>query len=260
MKNFKTKILSQSSVARGYMEMTFSWPEDCETPSAGQFLTIRVQDQPLPLLRRPFALSAFNEAEHSASIIYQVRGKGTEILCSLREGDPLDILSPLGNSFSRAGEGSVPLLVAGGIGLGPILYHARELDKAGLKPLLVFGCRDKTLIPDLPPLKNGRIQFCTDDGSHGFKGSSVDYLNSLDPEDLGNAVLYSCGPTGMLKACHDFALSKDIPCETAMEEMMACGVGACMGCVVELAEGQEKKYARVCKEGPVFQSRIIKWT
>jgi dihydroorotate dehydrogenase electron transfer subunit len=260
MKNIKSKILSQKSIAQGYMEMTFSWSDDCETPQPGQFLTIKIQEQPIPLLRRPFALSAYNEAEKSASIIYQVRGTGTEILASLKEGDPLDVLSPLGNSFTMPSEENTALLVAGGIGLGPILYFARELDKAGNSPLLVFGCRDKSLIPDLPPLKNGRIQFCTDDGSEGFHGSSVDYLNSLNSSKMENAYLYSCGPTGMLKACHNFAVSKDIPCETAMEEMMACGVGACMGCVVELVEDQEKKFARVCKDGPVFQSRIIKWT
>ncbi|MBF9017084.1 MULTISPECIES: dihydroorotate dehydrogenase electron transfer subunit [unclassified Oceanispirochaeta] len=260
MKNFKSKILSQKSIALGYMEMKFSWPEDCETPKAGQFLTIKIQEQPIPLLRRPFALSAYNQEEKSASIIYQVRGTGTEILSSMKDGETLDVLSPLGNSFTMPKKKETPLLVAGGIGLGPILYFARELDKAGYSPILVFGCRDKSLIPDLPPLKNGRIQFCTDDGSEGFHGSSVDYLNCLDSSELKNAYVYSCGPTGMLKACHNFAVSKNIPSETAMEEMMACGVGACMGCVVELAEGQEKQYARVCKDGPVFQSRIIKWT
>jgi dihydroorotate dehydrogenase electron transfer subunit len=81
----------------------------------------------------------------------------------------------------------------------------------------------------------------------------------MDLMKMPNTKLYACGPTGMLKACHNFAVSHEMPCETAMEEMMACGVGACMGCVVEL-EGKEQKYARVCKDGPVFQSRDIKWT
>lgn len=260
MKNFKSKILHQKSIAQGYMEMTFNWPEDCETPRPGQFLTLKIQEQPIPLLRRPFALSAFDDVRKTASIIYQIRGTGTEMLAARTGGDPLDVLSPLGNSFTFPEKEATPLLVAGGIGLGPILYFARELDKTGHSPVLIFGCRNKSLIPDLPPLKNGRIQFCTDDGSEGFQGTSVDYLNSLPSQEMENAMLYSCGPTGMLKACHNFALAREIPCETAMEEMMACGVGACMGCVVELAENQKKKYARVCKDGPVFQSRIIKWT
>ncbi|QEN08606.1 dihydroorotate dehydrogenase electron transfer subunit [Oceanispirochaeta crateris] len=259
MKNFISKILGQKSIARGYVELELSWPEDCETPKPGQFLTIRIQDQPVPLLRRPFALSSFNLDKRSASIVYQVRGKGTRILESLPAGSSLDILSPLGNSFTNPSKEETAILVAGGIGLGPILYFARELDRAGMNTILVFGCRDKTLIPNLPPLKNGSIQYCTDDGSAGFSGSSVAYLESLSLKELSQPRLYACGPTGMLRACHNFALKADLPCETAMEEMMACGVGACMGCVVEL-EGKEQKYARVCKDGPVFQSRDIKWT
>ncbi len=259
MKNFKSELLGQRSIANGYMEMDFKWPRECGTARPGQFLTIRVHDNPVPLLRRPFALSSLDAAAEKASIIYQVRGTGTRVLESLKPGDPLDILSPLGNSFTPPAEDQTPVLVAGGIGLGPILFFARELDNAGLSPLLIFGCRDSSFIPDLPPLKNGRIQFCTDDGSTGFKGTSVDYLKSLNSSGISSSVLYACGPTGMLKACHNFALSADLPCETAMEEMMACGVGACMGCVVEL-EGKDQKYARVCKDGPVFQSRDIKWT
>ncbi len=260
MKNFKSTILSQRSIAKGYMEMSFLWPEECETPRPGQFLTIRIQKQPVPLLRRPFALSGFNRESRTASIIYQIRGTGTEILSDLSEGSDLDVLSPLGNSFTFPTVGEKPLLIAGGIGLGPILFFARELDQAGQKPVLIFGCRDRSLIPDLAPLKNGRIQFCTDDGSEGFHGTSVDYMNSLESSELEGARIYSCGPAPMLKACHNFAIERELPCETAMEEMMACGVGACMGCVVELAEDQDRQYARVCKDGPVFQSRMIKWT
>ena len=257
MKNFKSQIISQNAIAEGYRELEFTWPSDCETPRPGQFLTIRIQDSAIPLLRRPFALSAFKEG--SASIIYQIRGKGTQRLATLPEGSAIDVLSPLGNGFSMPDQEKNLLLVAGGIGLGPILYLARELDRSGYAPLLVFGCRNKSFIPELPSLKNGRIQFCTDDGSAGFKGTSVDYLKSLDNDRKTASRLYACGPLLMLKACHDFAVSMDMPCETAMEEMMACGVGACMGCAVELTD-PVKKYARVCKDGPVFQSRDLKWT
>jgi len=259
MKNYKSELLGQRAIANGYMEMDLIWQKEWETAKPGQFLTIRVQETPVPLLRRPFALSSLDESAEKASIIYQVRGKGTRVLESLKPGAPLDILSPLGNGFTTPEASHPPLLIAGGIGLGPILFLARELDKANLSPLLVFGCRDKSFIPDLPGLKNGRIQYCTEDGSFGFKGSSVAYLESLKASALSSAVIYACGPTGMLKACHNFAVKNSLPCETAMEEMMACGVGACMGCVVEL-EGKEQKYARVCKDGPVFQSRDIKWT
>lgn len=258
MKNFQGELISQKTIASGYQEMEFTWPRDAAEPKAGQFLTIKIQDVPLPLLRRPFALSGFDGDR--ASIIYQVRGTGTKHLSTLSPGAKLDILSPLGNSFSMPADGERPVLIAGGIGLGPILYFARSLVKAGKEPLFVFGCRTASFIPQMEELGGGTLQFCTDDGSEGFKGTSVDYLASLDQGELENARLYACGPTPMLKGCHDFALSRDLPCETAMEEMMACGVGACMGCVVKLAEGQGRPYARVCKDGPVFQSRMIEWT
>ena len=180
------------------------------------------------------------------------------MMAGLNNESTIEVLSPLGNSFTVPEKGAAPLLVAGGIGLGPILYLARDLDEKGYAPQLVFGCRTKELLPDLPALTNGRIHYCTDDGSAGFKGTAVDFLRSLDWDSLTTPALYSCGPMGMLKACHELAEEKGIFSETAMEQMMACGVGACMGCAIEV-NGPEK-YARVCKEGPVFDSRRIKWT
>ncbi len=258
MKNFTTPIINQTEVAKGYREMTFKWPEELDQPLPGQFLTIKATENPAPLLRRPFALSGFDRTAREASIIYQVRGPATRLLSELADGKKIEILTPLGNSFSLPGKGSTPLLVAGGIGLGPILYFARYLDERGYKPQLFFGCRSREYIPGVPDLINGKIHYCTDDGSEGFKGTSVDLLNSLNWEDFTSPSLYSCGPHGMLKACHDLAEEKMIPSETAMEQMMACGVGACMGCVIEV-NGPEQ-YARVCKEGPVFDSRRVKWS
>ncbi len=258
MKNFTTSILGQNEIALGYREMSFSWPEEAGRPLPGQFLTIKASENPAPLLRRPFALSGFDEKRNLASIIYQVRGPATRLLSELAEGKNIEILSPLGNSFSLPAEGSTPLLVAGGIGLGPILYFARYLDDRGFAPRLIFGCRSKEFIPRLPELSHGKIHFCTDDGSEGFKGTSVEFLKSLNWDDFTKPSLYSCGPHGMLLACHSLAEEREIPSETAMEQMMACGVGACMGCAIEVV-GPEK-YARVCKEGPVFDSRRIKWT
>ena len=258
MKNFTSSIISQTEIAIGYREMIFSWPEELEQPLPGQFLTIKATENPAPLLRRPFALSGFHREKNRASIIYQVRGPATRLLSELANGKTIEVLSPLGNAFSIPREGTTPLLVAGGIGLGPILYFARYLDQKGYAPRLVFGCRSKEYIPRIPALTSGKIHFCTDDGSQGFQGTSVDFLKSMNWEEFRSPTIYSCGPHPMLKACHDLAEEKGIPSETAMEQMMACGVGACMGCAIEVT-GPEK-YARVCKEGPVFDSRRIKWT
>jgi dihydroorotate dehydrogenase electron transfer subunit len=258
MENFSAAVLRQTEIALGYREMVFSWPEDLTPPLAGQFLTVKATENPAPLLRRPFALSDFNKKDRTASIIYQIRGSATRLMAEMAPGKTIEVLSPLGNSFSIPETNSTPLLVAGGIGLGPILYLARALDSGGMSPRLVFGCRSQSYLPDLGELENGSIHYCTDDGSAGYKGTSVDFLRSLDWDELASPRLYACGPQGMLKACHDLAVEKGIPSESAMEEMMACGVGACMGCVVEI--NGPKQYARVCKDGPVFDSRTVKWT
>lgn len=258
MRNFTSTLLTQRDLAQGYKEMTFSWPADAEAPLPGQFLTLKITDNPAPLLRRPFALSGFDRQGGCASIIYQIRGPATRAAAQLETGASLEVLSPLGNSFPLPREDETPLLAAGGIGLGPILYLAAHLDALGFAPRLVFGCRSRALLPALGELTNGSIHYCTDDGSAGFPGSAVDFLRTLDGEALPSPRLYACGPWGMLKGCHDFAREREMPCFAAMEQMMACGVGACMGCVIETVG--EKPYARVCKEGPVFDARIIKWT
>ncbi|OQY35244.1 MAG: hypothetical protein B6241_01735 [Spirochaetaceae bacterium 4572_59] len=258
MKNFGSSILNQKEIAIGYREMTISWPQSLEAPLPGQFLTVKVTENPAPLLRRPFALSGFDREKNTASLIYQLRGPATRLMATLEINSSIEVLSPLGNNFTLPEKDETPLLVAGGIGLGPVLYLARELDKNGFSPRLVVGGRTESFLPDLSNLKNGSIHYCSDDGSAGFRGTAVDYLKSLDWKELPSARLYSCGPQGMLNACHNLALEKNIPSEVSMEQMMACGVGACMGCAIEVI-GPEQ-YARVCKEGPVFDSRRIKWT
>ncbi|MBI9098267.1 MAG: dihydroorotate dehydrogenase electron transfer subunit [Spirochaetaceae bacterium] len=197
-----------------------------------------------------------------ASIIFQKVGNGTAILAQLQEGDILDILGPLGNSFSdyRISEnGNITnhVVVAGGIGTGPMLYLADELKKTGKKPLLIIGSRTKSLVPFTVLNKEIETIICTDDGSFGFKGNVVDYLKSRS-ELIKKSVIYCCGPEPMLKGCHFFSVDVGSKCYVSLEQMMACGIGACMGCTCE-TEGK-KKYTRVCKDGPVFESSEVKWT
>ncbi len=264
MHSFTSEIICQKEITRDYREMTFFWPWNYREPFPGQFLTIRTHTGISPLLRRPFAFSDYKKTSScpsmggQASIIYQIRGEGTKLMASLKAGDALDVLGPLGNHFSMPLEGKSPVLAAGGIGLGPLLFLARRLDETGKKPLLCYGCRSRDFIPDLPKLKQGRMIYCTDDGSQGFRGNVVEYLDSLNPEEITGASLYACGPLPMLQGCHELSLRKNLKCETSLEEMMGCAIGACMGCVVELTI-PGRPYARVCKEGPVFPSNMIKW-
>jgi len=262
LKQFVSQILSLSPVAQGYYRLDFFWNAEAD-PKAGQFLTIRVGDLSTPLLRRPFALSAYDKAEGRASIIFQKIGKGTELLSQMKQGDSIDILGPLGNSFSQEvspcdNNKKNHIVVAGGIGTGPMLYLADELKREGKTPLLIIGCRTKELVPYPEIDKSIKTVICTDDGSDGFKGNVVDYMRS-NPLLDSDSVIYSCGPEPMLRGCQSYAEETGKSSYVSLEQMMACGIGACMGCTCE-TKNEKQKYARVCKEGPVFPGGEIKWT
>lgn len=251
MDYIKTILVEQEQISPDYYEMILRWDSDQE-PLPGHFFTLRGWDSTDPLLRRPFAFSDFNKEKQEASFIYQKRGPATTLMTKMEKGCELDLLGPLGSTFPEAGVR--PWLLGGGIGTGPMVFLANRLAEQNRKPLLVLGFRSAKWIPKLNLHENVNLQICTDDGSQGFHGYGLQYLKSLSeiPTEI-----YGCGPHVMLHAAHDLAVELDRPCYVSMEERMACGVGACQGCAIEvnLPEG----FLRVCKEGPVFDSRIIKW-
>lgn len=252
MTQYMARVTGQKSLSPDYYELSFSW--EGLSPMPGQFLTLKCWEESSPLLRRPFAFSAYSEEKKEASIIYQKRGHATGRMTSLKQGDELDVLGPLGNPFPAA-SGKNPSLVGGGIGTGPILYLANYLKRKGLSPRLILGFRNESLIPELQLEKDLKLFLCTDDGSRGFKGNVVDFLST----DSGAVEdIFCCGPHPMLKGCHDWAVEHEVPCAVSVEEIMACGIGACQGCAIQVHHPRE--YFRVCKDGPVFDSRIIKWT
>lgn len=191
-------------------------------------------------------------------MVYKKCGPATEILAGKTVGDRLDVIGPLGNSFVPLKQGKKNVLVAGGTGFGPIFFWKRYLDKQNTPSMMALGCRSKAQIPDGQSAGLSDVIFCTEDGSAGFHGTVVDFLRSLRKDLLEGAVLFCCGPTPMLKACHEFAIEKGIECNVSLEQVMACGVGACMGCAIKITG--ETQYARVCTEGPVFNSKTVVWT
>ncbi|HPG85067.1 MAG TPA: dihydroorotate dehydrogenase electron transfer subunit, partial [Spirochaetales bacterium] len=185
------------------------------------------------------------------------RGRGTEYLAALRPGDGLDVLGPLGRGFAKPPRGARPMLVAGGIGVGPMLYLAATLATdaaAGLceAPILVVGARTAALVP--AAMLPAGTAVCTDDGSAGFSGTVTDWLASFDP-GLPPA-FYACGPTPMMAAVAAVAASRRAPYEASVEQWMACGVGACAGCAVRLRSGE---YAKACSDGPVLDGSTVDW-
>jgi dihydroorotate dehydrogenase electron transfer subunit len=257
MKQFSAKICSNQKISDNFFQMEFLWELNTPPPLAGQFLTIRVTDDAIPLLRRPFAFSGFNHKKNEASIIYQKRGKGTEVLAAREPGENIDIIGPLGKPFPLPSKQQKAFMVAGGIGLGPILFLVSTTRAQNIDTHFIFGSRDSTVIPQKVFFTALNPEICTDDGSAGFAGNVGDYLNSISDSITPSSVLYCCGPYPMLRACHSFAGMRNIPCWVSVEQIMACGVGACMGCVVKVKKSPG--YARACKEGPVFASNEMIW-
>ena len=253
MKQFEAEVLENRVIAEPWRELRLSWDASAGLPRPGQFFTLRVSSFSDPLLRRPFAFSAFDGARSRVAAIYQIRGGATRLLSEMASGSAIDVLGPLGRPFPEPREGERPVLAGGGIGLGPLLYLAQSLFAAGRAPLLVLGVRSASRMPSIA-LPEGSV-VCTDDGSSGFEGTPVDWIaHNLPP---GRARLYGCGPLPMLAALAALAAERGWAASLSAEQWMACGVGACMGCALPRADGSG--YVRACADGPVFEAAEIDW-
>ena len=261
------RIISQKEVARGYREIRLEYLDGAgpdRIPEPGSFFTFLPAGHPLQTMRRPFAYSAADEK--GFSFIYEIRGDATSDLAERPDGAVLDWIGPLGRSFPMPQNRRRPVLVAGGIGIGPMYYLTCRLSAdsgSGGEPLVIVGARTAALVPELEWPDGAEVVITTDDGTRGRPGTVLSALEAEVSEGgLSRAEFYSCGPHPMMAAVHRLALATGAPCWTSMEEMMACGVGACQGCAVELAEqGADggAAYQRACVEGPVFSSRELAW-
>jgi dihydroorotate dehydrogenase electron transfer subunit len=258
MKQFNAKIISNRPLCADMHELVIDWDESAGIPVAGNFFTVRVAQTSAPLLRRPLAFCGYDAKAKRFSAIYLKRGIATTILAGKEAGESLDVLGPLGNAFQPSDATTRCILVAGGIGLGPILFLRSRLNIAGRTCDFVFGAKTASAVPALPLFAEPDVHVCTDDGSRGFAGTTVEYLQSISANEFSGAILYCCGPMPMLKACHEYATGRGLRCVVSVEQIMACGVGACMGCVVKVTSGTG--FARACTEGPVFESSTIVWT
>jgi len=262
VKQIEAKIESNLPIAPSWRELVLSWERAAGRPEPGQFMTIRVSPRYDPLLRRPLAFGGAAPDGSTVSAIYQIRGSATLMLSELAPGSVVDVLGPLGRPFPRPAEDERPVLAAGGIGLGPVLYLARELGgkparksgKAAERPTLVLGFRDERALPDVE-LPEGTF-LCTDDGSAGVRGLPTDLIARNVPASE-RVHLYGCGPSPMLASLASLAASRGWASSLSAEQWMACGVGACMGCALKRADGQG--YYRACADGPVFDGGAIDW-
>jgi dihydroorotate dehydrogenase electron transfer subunit len=233
--------------------VSFHCPDIARETRAGQFLSIRVSAAGDLLLRRPF--SVYRTEADTVEIIFQVVGKGTTVLAARRPGEFLDVLGPLGVPFGlESDDFSAALLVGGGLGVAPLPMATAALRRNGRAVVTFLGARSADQIVD-DHLEN--LQVATDDGSRGMRGTVVQLLDRwLDEHPVAVPKIFACGPNAMLRALAAMALRRGITCEVSLEGPMACGFGICQGCPVELAGG-ERKYALMCTDGPVFDTRRI---
>jgi len=254
-------------------------------------VNIKVSDGIEPLLRRPLSIhkighqgftrlpSHQSKAKRQIVMLYEAVGKGTEILSQRKPGEFLDVIGPLGNGFNIDRRPLTidyrPILIAGGMGTAPLVFLAEEIKKSQShkvtkSPILVLlGAKIKDSILCEEEFKNigCEVKIATDDGSRGFKGYVSDLLiRELSAFSSQPSAIYACGPKLLLKEVSRISQEHHIPAQLSLESHMACGIGACMGCVIkQKAEGRKRKaddafeYQRVCKEGPVFEANQILW-
>ena len=256
----KAKILSHIPAGGGFFRLVLKAPETAAAAIPGQFVMLRVSDTMDPLLARPFGISSV-PSRSTIEIVYRVVGRGTELLTGREAGHALSVLGPLGKGFPMPGKDTTPVLVGGGSGFPPLHFLAQ---RAGPRAHFFIGSKNKECLPPLGIIKSfrdvvSRVHIATEDGSRGARGTSTDILNAFlsKTEKKSNLVIYACGPHAMLAAVNRLAVEHSVPCYVSMEERMACGLGACMGCSIPMRAGG---YRRACKEGPVFDAREIDWS
>ncbi len=243
------KVLENKQIAENIYDMKIQWDNAGEA-QPGQFVNVLCEGGDA-LLRRP--ISICDADGDTLRIVYEVKGKGTELLAKYKEGQSIDMLAPLGHGFTVK-KCKNPVLIGGGIGTYPLLKLAKELEN----PYVFLGFRSKdriTLKEDFE--KVATLDIVTDDGSYGEKKlatqSAEEFIKSS-----GTDMIYACGPKPMLKAVAALAEKYGIECEVSMEERMGCGIGACLVCACKTKDKNgEEVHTHVCKDGPVFNSKDV---
>jgi len=220
----------------------------------GQFVEVKVEDSPTTFLRRPISINFVDYQRNELWLLIQIVGDGTRKLATLQCGGLLNLIFPLGNSFSiPQNKDAKVLLIGGGVGIAPMLFLGSYLNDLGYRCNFLLGGRSESNLLQLDDfVKYGNIYTTTEDGSHGEKGFVTQH-SVLEKEKFEN--IYTCGPTPMMKAVAAYAAKSGITCEVSLENTMACGFGACLCCVTDTTDG----HLCVCTEGPVFNITKLKW-
>ena len=248
-------VVSQEQIAEDIFSMWIH-TEAATSAEAGQFISMYTNDGS-KLLPRPISICEIDKANRNLRVVYRVTGDntGTKQFSEMKVGDTLSILGPLGKGFPlEKGIGKKVFLIGGGIGIPPILELAKQLNA---DKQIIVGYRNEHTFLHEELEHNGTIFIATEDGSVGTNGNVMDAIRE---NNLIADIIYACGPTPMLRAIKMYAEEKGIECYLSLEERMACGIGACLGCVIETKEKDSYSNVhnkRCCKEGPVFLSTAV---
>jgi dihydroorotate dehydrogenase electron transfer subunit len=271
MRQLEVKIAEHKRIAEGFYKMRLSSAYLAKNSKPGQFVEIKCSEGDELLLRRP--LGVHRILNGGIEVLYEVVGKGTELLSRKRPGEVIDVIGPLGNGFysprSTIRDPRSAVLIAGGVGIAPLVALAQDLINKKLKVIVIIGAKKGSHILCEKELKRlgCEVKIATEDGSLGHKGLATDLLCTT--HNAQRTTIYACGPNPMLKAVAEIAENHGISCQVSIEERMACGVGVCLGCPVKVREFEPAnpqtrkpanyKYKMVCKDGPVFDAKEIVW-
>lgn len=261
MKQLDVRILQNEKVAGDFYRIRLESAYLAKHARPGQFIEVRCSDGSSPLLRKPFSVHRI--LKDGIELLYEVVGEGTGLLSKKKKRQFLDIIGPLGNSFTlKPAGGRQIILVAGGIGVAPLVALAENVERiAYRKKSVIIGAKSKSHILCERDFKKLGFEtlIATEDGSLGKKGLATELLKKLlsTVHHPPSAAIYTCGPRGMLKEVASIARSGKIPCQVSLEEYMACGIGVCLGCPVKV--NAPYGYKMVCKDGPVFNAEEIVW-
>jgi len=253
------ELVSNEQVARDVYHLEFHSEPISRAAHPGQFVHIRTSPESDPLLRRPFSIHDVDQQSARVEILFQLVGAGTRILASKRRGEMVDVFGPLGRGFRSGSDLRRSIVAAGGIGIAPFPFLVRRLIKGGNPVLVLAGWKtaDEVVATEKITSLGASVEVATEDGSQGYVGTVAELLESrLKSENQGSEglILYACGPKAMLGKVAQLARRHSIPCQVSLEERMACGVGACLGCAVRGAgrDSASSEYRLVCRDGPVF--------
>ena len=245
-------IVNHEEITSGIWKMELEASEIAQTARPGQFIQLYPWDE-RNMLARPISLSSISEK--SVTIVYRVVGKGTRQLSKLQNNDRIRVMGPLGNGFALPDKTEKSIVVGGGLGIPPLLELSKKL---GGNTEIFLGYQDIQFMTEDFQRLGLDVHIASQSGNYGSHGTVLDLLKKIAPSA---GMIFACGPRPMLRSVSEWAKELSIPIQVSMEERMACGIGACLGCGIKIQKQGDSdwKYMRVCKDGPVFSGEEVVW-